>query len=179
MINMINLNICMFFMITQVTTHSQDHYHWFTVKNFDNKNNIFIVASFDDFITDFNQIHEFTAYHFLVNHINQTYQKELQIKALLNVFIIKQWKFEHINLDNLHIDSNCIHINETDQLFILNFEDLHIYIIEVNHVNQIHNHADEHNIFYQFDQQYWWFFMLKNVKQFVHNCNNCQWFKIF
>ena len=56
---------------------------------------------------------------------------------------------------------------------------MYIWIIEFCHFNQVYNYKGEWVTFYQLDQHYWWLTILMNVKCFVSNCNDCNWYKTF
>ena len=133
----------------------------------------------ENFIINFNQIYKPSTYHLLTDCIIETYESNKQIRDLIHILNINVFKFEYFNLDNLHVNQNQIYINKLEQFFIPDYKNLHIWIIEFCHFNWVHNYKREQIIFYQLDQHYWWPIILTDVKHFVSNCNDCNWYKIF
>ena len=133
----------------------------------------------EDFITDFNQTYEPSTYHLLTDCITEAYKSNKQIRNLTQALHTDAFKFEHFNLGNLYMNQNWVYINELEQLFISDHENLHIWIIEFCHSNWVHNHEGEWTIFYQLDQHYWWPTILTDVKCFINNCNDCNQYKTF
>ena len=76
------------------------------------------------------------------------------------------------------MNQNQVYINKLKQLFISDHENLCIWIIKSCHFNQIHNYDKEWTTFYQLDQHYWWPTILTDVKHFISNCNDYNWYKI-
>ena len=146
---------------------SQEHNFQSTVKNSDD----------EDFITNFNQTHEFNTYHLLTDCITEIYEGNKQAKDLIHTFNTDAFKFECFNLGNLHVNQDQTYTNELKQFFIPDHKDLCTWIIEFCHFNWVHNYEEEWAIFYQLDQHYWWPIILTDVKHFIDNCNDCNWYK--
>ena len=130
--------------IAPVTLQSQEHNLQPTIKNSNN----------EDFTTDFNQTHEPSRYHLLTDCITDVYEGNKQVRDLIHTLNISTFKFECFNLGNLHVNQNQVYINELEQLFIPDHENLHTQIIESCHFNQVHNYGGEQATFYQLNQHY-------------------------
>ena len=133
----------------------------------------------EDFIINFNQTYKFNTYHLLINCITEIYEDNKQVRNLIHALNIDVFKFEYFNLSNLHVNQNWIYINELKQFFISNYKNLCTQIIKFCHFNWVHNYKGEWIIFYQLDQHYWWLIILINIKCFIDNYNDCNWYKIF
>ena len=94
MFNVYKFNTVNVITVILIILWNQKHNLQSTVKNSDD----------EDFIIDFNQIHEPNTYHLLTDCITETYEGNEQIKDLIWALHISAFKFKCFNLSNLHVN---------------------------------------------------------------------------